>query len=211
MRLFFAIPLSEEIKNLTEDLILQLEKKNLHSDIKWVSRENLHVTLVFVENFPQEKIEVVKSKIDNLPKPDFWLLQLGEIGYFPPKGQAKVFKISLGGDLDKIGEYQKNICEILRQEGVVFDDKPFTPHLTLGRIKWQRGPLAKFVEFDPLAFPVTEVQMISSLLQKDKPQYQILHSFKNKKHGITTIGVQNKAIILGIKIDDIDQATLEKS
>jgi|GEM_PF-1862276 len=177
MRLFFAIPLNEEIKNLLEDVILRLEKANIKSDINWVHKENLHLTLAFIENFPEEKIMAVQNEIAKIFTNDFALLQLGDIGYFPPNGQVKVFKMSLNGDLQIINKWQKQIKQILKNHNIIFDEKNFTPHLTLGRIKWQRGPLAKFVEYDRLSFTVNNFQMIKSELGIGGSRYEVLRDF----------------------------------
>ncbi|MFA6537633.1 MAG: RNA 2',3'-cyclic phosphodiesterase [Patescibacteria group bacterium] len=178
MRAFFAINLSSEIKDLLEDVILRLDKLNLRSDIKWVNKDNLHLTLAFIENLAEEKLANIIEEVDKLPKPDFWLVQLGDIGYFPSSGKVKVMKMSLLGDIEKIVVFQNKIKQILKKEGITFDEKDFAPHLTLGRIKDQRGPLSKFVVYDKLSFPVTEFDLIRSDLNKQGNRYEVLKKFK---------------------------------
>ncbi len=178
MRLFFAIPISEEIKDLLEDLILLLEKRNPRSQIKWIERNNLYLTLAFIENFPEEKIPELIQKVKKIKtKPDFWLLKLGELGFFPPKGQAKIFKLSVEGEIEKLQQLQLEIKDILRAFSVAVDDKPFIPHLTLGRIRSQRGHLSKKVDFENLSFGIKNFQLLESKIINEEQQYQILFSF----------------------------------
>jgi len=70
-RLFIAIPISEEIKSACENFI----NLNPPMKCKWVSRENQHITLVFLGNFPKNYIDKLSLFLLDffLNQPSFFL------------------------------------------------------------------------------------------------------------------------------------------
>lgn len=133
MRAFIALELSEEIR---EELSrLQNELKKTGADVKWVAPENIHLTIKFLGDIEEDKIEQIKQILDSISsRTKAFGISLFKLGAFPSlshprviwagidKGCAEVEKIAsiTGGELEKVG-FQK-------------EERPFSAHLTLGRV-----------------------------------------------------------------------------
>lgn len=128
MRLFIGINFEERVlKELTK-----ISERFMEKTIKgnFTRKENFHLTLVFlgeVDSAKVGKIEECIKNIDILP----FTIELGEIGRFSRKnGDIYWISIKKSNELNKI--YEK-LAKNLKEIGFVLEDKPYIPHLTIGR------------------------------------------------------------------------------
>ncbi len=152
MRLFIAI-------NFTEDILEELEYniEDLKAEAEkgsFTERENLHLTLAFLDEVEKESLPLVKEcmiralmNIETEPM----ILSLGGFGSFRRKGKKdrlyyreavsskgkKVIKNRNGNkrvvETDRLADLQSAIIRELDASGIYYDDKPFHPHITLAR------------------------------------------------------------------------------
>jgi len=135
MRVFAGIPVSQELQKELGKLLKKLERK--HWPVKWETPEKLHFTLAFLGNIERvEKLEniVIKACQDFTP----FLVKVKGLGCFPDYDWARVIWLGLKGDLKTLASMRKLIREGLKKGGFVIDNKPFSPHVTLGRVKRAR-------------------------------------------------------------------------
>ena len=64
---------------------------------------------------------------------------VGGVGVFPGRGDPRVLWVGIGGDLPEAARLQQSIERQLLPLGFAPENRPFTPHLTLGRVKGKRG------------------------------------------------------------------------
>lgn len=182
-RIFIAINFPENIK----DKLLGFEKE-YKIPAKWVSRENLHITLNFLGNLDDnqllETIETVKQ-ISASHNP--FIINLKKICYGPPKkfpprmiwiemekseGLSKL-QIDLENNLFNLPSYKYKEKE---------EDHSFHPHITLARIKSFEfralGDLPEINEELNLSFEAKSIEVMESELKKGGPEYSILESAK---------------------------------
>lgn len=104
IRCFIAIPLSDEIKEKAVEIQSRLRKAN--ADVKWVERENLHITLRFLGEIEEAKVEKVKRLMEEVAgrfSPQ--KLVFKGVGAFPDLRRPRVVWIGGEGDsLSKIAE-----------------------------------------------------------------------------------------------------------
>lgn len=134
IRTFIAIPLSDRIR---EDLSnLQEELKKSQAQVKWVRPEGIHLTLKFLGNVEEERIleieEAIGKKIKGYSP---FLLSLGCLGAFPDLRRPRVIWVGVEEGASEVKELAKRIEKALLPLGFVKEDRPFSPHLTLGRVK----------------------------------------------------------------------------
>lgn len=122
MRLFIAINFSQEMKNSLKKIQDSLRKKGIRGN--YTSVENLHLTLVFIGNYPDPNhiINVIKQ-INYEPL----RLELDGYGNFKDLWWVGV---KPSQELTRI---VTDLRKLLTQEGIPYDDKKFTPHITLVR------------------------------------------------------------------------------
>lgn len=109
--------------------------------VAWVPAANVHVTLAFLGDIECDRVGSVTTAVTaacDTVRP-FELYTHGT-GSFPASSRAKVLWAGVAGDVDVLQELQRRIADGLRTEGFTLDDKPFRPHLTIGRVKDGRGP-----------------------------------------------------------------------
>ncbi len=180
VRLFVAVEITEEIrKKLTE---FQDELKEVDADVGWVAPENLHITLKFIGSVDEEKIETVTSIIkDSLAHIKPFDLDYTGVGILPTEKNPRVIFADvrdMGGILAKIHERLNNQFMAL---GVEHEDRKFTAHLTVGRIKTRRN-VRRLIEniysyhgFNFGSEQVTQVVLMKSDLSPEGPIYTKLH------------------------------------
>jgi 2'-5' RNA ligase len=148
IRSFIAIELPEEIK--TELKRLQSTLKAVNSSwLKWVSPDSIHLTLKFLGDITGDKIEEITTAITDASN-DIgpFYLKLDGLGVFPNQKRIQVVWVGLSGDLDKLSKLQKQIEDNMAILGYPEEDREFTPHLTLARVRFQPPPaeLQKFTQ-----------------------------------------------------------------
>ncbi len=154
--------------------------------VRWTKMENLHLTLSFLGNIESQKIEalsgVLKNSLEDETSFDFYL---NKTFYAPPgKFPVKMIWLSvlLVPDLERI---KKNIDKSLENSDLfpfTGDKRGFKPHVTLARIKpgFTREELPEIEDSLDLNFRVEKIDLMSSVLKKQGPEYSVLKNFHLK-------------------------------
>ena len=179
-RLFLAINLPPEIKNQLFDLVLKLQKANKNKPIKWVSKDNFHLTLHFLGSVPEEKItsinQALEPIISNFSTLNFSLSN--SINAFPDLNNPKVIfleiKESNNGQTIKL---QKQIGENLEGLGFKIDKRPFRLHLTLGRVKFKTSIQIPKIELQTSDFQINSIDLMASDLTPQGPIYSVIKQY----------------------------------
>lgn len=180
-RIFIAINLPEEIKNQ----LLDYQQKWPELPIRWVKKDNLHITLIFLGYIlDKELLEVIKATKEVVQKRAPFLITLNKICYGPPqkipprmiwvKGEKSENLIKLKDDLEK---------SLLEKVNFSFlENREFSPHITLGRIQrweWRRIEPEERPEVEEdisLSFEVKSVEVMESKLKPKGAEYSVLES-----------------------------------
>ncbi|RQW89479.1 MAG: RNA 2',3'-cyclic phosphodiesterase [Geobacter sp.] len=126
-RLFVAIDLPEEIKAAV--LSLQCPIRGA----KWVTEEQLHLTLRFIGDADDDLLNEIATSLSGVMAGPFSLVLMG-VGYFPPKRNPKVLWVGVGRS-DALLNLQNDIEKVLLRNGLEPETRPFSPHITLARLK----------------------------------------------------------------------------
>ena len=141
MRLFIAIDLDEAARDAIAAEQARLKKAlGDRSSLKWVRDEQMHLTLVFLGEVPDDGaprlIETIGRRID---RPSFDASFEG-VGVFPPHGAPRVLWVGVADGAQEMIAVQRELAGRVRQLGVVLEDRPYHPHLTLAR--WRESGAA---------------------------------------------------------------------
>jgi 2'-5' RNA ligase len=185
-RLFIAvaIELSSEFQALTQQL-----KNELRNDsLVWVNKDLQHLTLRFLGETPNTKIEPLENVLSDLANETApFELQLNKIGVFGTKYAPETLWYGF-----QQFDLFKNLFENLEKKLLQIEFKEnygnFIPHITLGRIKkvdnkkrfWET--IAKNQPQFNQTIPVNQLKLIQSKLSNAGPQYKTMYNFDFKTH-----------------------------
>ncbi len=173
MRGFIAIPLTDFVRAEVEELLSALP---IAAGIKAAPPENLHITLRFlgeIEGKPLEKTVKILAEIAGETAP--FAIEFQSLGQFPRRGMPKSLWLGIkpSPELEALGAK-------IREKVPYGDDKPFSPHITLARVK-QFGPeeaayVDAFYRQKSGAFTGQQVgafALMESILRPKAPEYSI--------------------------------------
>lgn len=132
IRSFLAIELKPELKIEIKQIIKEFKK--IDTDIKYVSTENLHLTLKFFGNINTKKLNQIKisaQKIIENFQP--FKIEIQGIGTFPNKNHIKVIWIGIK-DNKNLSQLQKELDNEYNKLGFK-KERDYKSHLTIGRMK----------------------------------------------------------------------------
>jgi len=178
MRLFIAVEPSKEVKDYLYNLENNLKSK-LPASVRWVSKKNLHLTLKFLGEISESKLEKLKETLSEIQFKPFEL-SLEKLGYFGTSKEIYTLWLKVIPELELT-----RLAQLVDSETLTFSssDQKFTSHLTLGRVNKLKNMqefksvIEKF-ETEKLKFKVESFYLIQSNLTKDGPQYKILQEFR---------------------------------
>ncbi|MDO8536490.1 MAG: RNA 2',3'-cyclic phosphodiesterase [Candidatus Omnitrophota bacterium] len=164
MRAFIAIELSPEIKDSLAQV--QSHLKYSAADVKWIENSNVHLTLRFLGDITEEKCEEIKSMLDEISKSSkSFEISTGDIGAFPNINYPRVIWVGLDkGTIESVALAKKINNELLKT-GFQKEQRPFSAHLTIGRVRSPKNKEAlekKIVASNSLP-PTPNSQLISSI------------------------------------------------
>jgi len=125
--------MSDEVRASVEALLIRL--KGAGADVKWVRPDALHLTLKFLGEIPADRVERVKGVLQEIaPVHGKFELKVSDIGGFPSLRNPRVIwaGISASTELELL---QADMEARLVEQGFERESRPFSPHLTLGRIR----------------------------------------------------------------------------
>src|SRR4051812_44732402 len=128
MRLFVALDIDQAIRERLAAYLAGLKK--LVPSVKWVPPESLHVTLKFIGEFPEPRLDEVKRALATVGGQPFQLT-FGNVGFFAPRS-PRIFwaGIEAGYELKALAAA---IDSALTPLGIPKEERDYTPHLTLAR------------------------------------------------------------------------------
>jgi len=139
MRLFIAVDIDERLR----DKLVGIQTRLLEPAIKLVERQNMHATLKFLGEIPDEQVPAVREALRNVKMSPFEV-EIGGLGTFPPGGRRiSVVWVDCKGPL---AELAAKVDEALKTLGFERDERGFSSHLTLARVKQTPEKLAERVE-----------------------------------------------------------------
>lgn len=139
MRAFIALPLSAEINSALKDFMMELGDVK---GIRMVPPENLHLTLDFLGEISERDVPFLREKLTAVAAntPSFPLSVCG-VGAFPKSGDPKVLWVGL-----KRSTALMALASAVKEATGSNDGKRFSPHLTMGRVKYAEAKQRKFLE-----------------------------------------------------------------
>ena len=142
MRLFVAIEMEKHVRE--NALSLRQLVQVGEAKIRWVSAENVHITLKFLGEVPQERLSDVQQAVNRIAvQSRSFELVVENFGCFPPRGQVRIIWAGVKTSGDELFCLAKCCEEEFERLGFKREERDFSPHLTIGRVQYDssRGGL----------------------------------------------------------------------
>ncbi len=180
-RLFWAIPLPEEVHDHIEKLQKELIRRVPGGSVRWVPVENVHITLAFLGPWDKHGIprmvEEVTQGLEGVPP---FSLNVETAGVFPNVRRPRVIWLGIGGEMDALRRLQTALARVLVGLGWRPEKRAYTPHLTIGRVRKGQsnstlariGNTVQRLKVEPFGHhPVREIVLYRSVLKPTGAEY----------------------------------------
>jgi 2'-5' RNA ligase len=164
-RLFVAIDLPDAVKDAVDAIV-----SRTLAGARWVPREQLHLTMRFIGDADEQMFQSIKEGLGSIRGTPFSLTLKG-VGHFPRGREPRVLWVGME-ESAYLHELHKKIEQSICNAGAAADERRFSPHITIARLR--ATPLAKVAsleekhrEFGAGPFPVEEFYLYSSILTRE--------------------------------------------
>jgi 2'-5' RNA ligase len=180
IRAFIAIELPDHINSAIRNVQKNLKSRKL--DIRWVSPGNIHLTLKFLGNIHNEDVQDISSAISAAVKGiNPFAVSIKGLGAFPSLSRPRVVWVGVGDQTESLARLYDNIEDQLEAFGIAREERRFTAHLTIGRIKGKIN-VVKLIDaireekdFAEESFSIRDVTLFKSDLKPEGAFYTSLY------------------------------------
>lgn len=180
IRLFVAVDIPDETRETIAAAAAELRDEMTAA--RWVSPENLHLTLKFIGYYPEDRLDRLARELrESGGRCTSFTAALGECGAFPSARSGRVIWVGLSQGTEGAGAVAGKIDSRLEKLGVKREGRPYRGHITLARMR-QPGNCEAVVdrlsssleELRHRPFEVDEIVLYRSILRPQGPQYVAL-------------------------------------
>ncbi len=175
MRIFISLkttPYEEELFKVESQI------KPYYSNVKWVEKENLHITLKFLGEVDEEFIYNLNNIIQGISARFLpFSFSISGISGFPKLEYARVIFFSIEDQSAYISLIMREIDRALKDFG--FErEKSYIPHITFGRVKNGAIDLSR-TESPTLLIEskAIGIKVVQSILRPEGPLYKVISQF----------------------------------
>jgi 2'-5' RNA ligase len=181
VRTFIAIMLDGSLHNTLTEVVEKFASSK--ASVKWVAPENTHVTLKFLGNVDEARLEEVYTACERATEGFGPIeLEMKAVGCFPTMNRPKIVWLGIERGTDLVKEIQQSIESELELAGFPSEQREFTAHLTIGRVKGKEGisNLCRLLEEDRNVFIGSmRAEKISVMKSKTTPAGAIYTELKS--------------------------------
>jgi len=184
VRTFIAADLPIEILKKINTITAFFESQIAGESLKWVSTDNLHLTIKFIGDLPDEKLDPLKNLLtETLIDQGGFSIDIQGLRMYPNPKKPRVIWLGIVGG-EPLTEIHNALESTLKPLGIPPEKRAYTPHLTIARVKRQTDPEtakligAVFSQFRVDSLGITTIDKVclyKSILTPKGPVYTPLH------------------------------------
>jgi len=134
VRAFIAVSLPPMLQSQLDIISRQLREVLPAVPVRWVPVKNIHLTLKFLGNIREENLGALKDSLNaEASRHNSFEFGLGLLGAFPNINQPRVIWVGVTA-AKELKELARGIENQAKSLGYPAEERPFSPHLTLGRV-----------------------------------------------------------------------------
>jgi 2'-5' RNA ligase len=178
MRVFIAVEIPDEVRKALGDV--QRALRPLTNSARWVVPESIHITLKFLGEVQDKRVEDIDAGLTGLSWKPF-VVSVRGVGFFPGTRSPRVFWA--GMEAPTMQGLAEQLDTRLERLGFEKEKRAFRPHITLARAKDTRidsslvSAAGKYEEYDFGAFAVDRVFLFKSTLKPSGAVYEKLKEY----------------------------------
>ncbi len=183
MRCFIAIDISDDVRRSISAIINNCSKYS-NDSIRWISSENIHLTLKFLGEVNEDIIFKIKESLESVcKKHGVFKINVKGVGVFPSPKYANVLWAGVE-DSEQLKSLYTDIEDAMSKIGFEREKRRFSPHITFGRVKHRRQidiVLKELYTFKDTIFgsiEVNEVLLMKSILRPSGAEYTVTARFR---------------------------------
>jgi 2'-5' RNA ligase len=139
MRLFIGVELPDDVRRaaalVSDKLRRRVDAAAPKAAIRWVPSENLHITLWFLGEVRDADLQRVRDVVETPFAVPAFTLRLGGGGAFPPSGDPRAVWLGLVEGREALTAIYAELAARLGRLGFTPEKRPYSPHLTIARVK----------------------------------------------------------------------------
>lgn len=139
MRIFVGVELDERVRaaaaDVAERLRQRLQRARTRVDARWIAPENLHVTVWFIGEVNDERGAAIAGALEPRFTTPAFDLHVSGCGAFPPSGPPRVFWLGLTRGVESMQHIYDEVKDRFGPLGLEAEKRPYSPHLTIARVK----------------------------------------------------------------------------
>jgi 2'-5' RNA ligase len=167
MRTFIAVELPENIKKKIGEIQAPLKRTNAF--VSWVKPGNIHVTLKFLGEVPEEQIQEVFNATEKaLEGAGRFTMSLKGMGGFPNLKRPRVIWVGAGSGGEELSFLAKRIEEEMEKIGFPKEKRSFSPHFTIGRVKSPKNIEQLATRVESSQFQTEEIEVAEVVVMKSQ-------------------------------------------
>ena len=176
MRTFVAVFPPPEVR---EALFRAARDLPVSNDFRLVGQEKIHLTLKFLGDVTMDELDRVTEALEHLgERHEPFEVSTSGFGAFPSKRRARILWAGVQAGAGLLRTVAENVEDLLEPAGFEREDRPYVPHLTLGRSKDRRTKLVDPGTPPPeLRFTVSGVELVQSAPGKHGVTYEVLATY----------------------------------
>jgi len=178
MRVFIAVEVPVEIRNAFAAVQRELERST--NSARWVAAESIHITLKFIGEVPDRRVEDIHAALMALSWKPF-TARIAGVGFFPGTRSPRVFWAGL--EAPTMAGLAEELDSRMERIGFEKERRAFRPHVTLARSKDTRldaslvAAASEYREYEFGSFPVDRIFLFKSTLKPSGAVYEKLREY----------------------------------
>ena len=179
MRVFIAVELPDPIRRQLAQL--QDELKSCQADVSWVQPQNLHLTLKFLGEIEESRLEPLQKALQEVAgRQTAFRLRLEGIGAFPSTTFPRVIWVGAFEGADPLRRLAEAVDQACVSCGFTQEERPFAVHLTVGRVRSKKQMVGLVKKLQMVEFKadqpaeIIQVTLFQSVLSPKGPTYTAL-------------------------------------
>ncbi len=180
MRLFVAVLVPDDLRPALA--AAQDRLRAAGASVRWVAPANFHFTLKFLGEVPENRVQDIQAALAKIP-PECGAsaLTLRGLGAFPTLRRPRVLWAGVTVGAVEMKALAGGIDDALASLGFTREMRPFSAHLTIGRVERPTPDLTARLEREPDtefgAMPVAAFCLMRSVLHPSGPEYTVVTQF----------------------------------
>ena len=156
---------------------IQEKLKPRCNDVRWIPDQQLHLTVKFLGDVPDGELDTTAAALAmaaGASQP--FEMEITGCGGFPPSGSVRIVWTGVKEESGSLQRCVESVEEALESAGFPRERRPFSAHITIGRVRMDRsvGRLRSVMDacsFRPVKQEVSSLTLMSSVLSPKGPAY----------------------------------------